>query len=133
MVNKRKSARTVPEPRVGIFWFLHEKLLFDATPISQAEDYGDFRVHHGDHISVWATLQMAKAVPAEMEYEEAPRGRIVYHVQDHRFTLFADPCILRQKRLVTAIKKEMHLPHNTATSTDSHYQCFRCLGRILPE
>jgi len=37
---QRKSSRTVNEARVGIFWLVGEKLLFDTTALSHAEDYG---------------------------------------------------------------------------------------------
>jgi len=130
---QRKSSRTVNEARVGIFWLVGEKLLFDTTALSHAEDYGEFKIHSGNHVSVWENLRSAKTVPAETEYEEAPRGRVMYDVRNRLFSLLADRCILRRKEIVTKIKKEMHLPKNTMTGTDDHYQCFRCLGRVVPD
>jgi len=126
---RESSSASVSEPTVGIFWLVGEKLVFDVTPLSQAEDYGDFKIHSGNHISVWERLCLTKVVPVEMEYEEAPRGRVMYDVKNGRFSVLADRCILRRKEIVARIRKEMHLPKNTITNTDHHYQCFRCLRR----
>jgi hypothetical protein len=115
------------EPRVGIFWVLDGKLLIDSTPLSGAEPYGDFKVHPGDHCSVWPRFQQTGAVPAEMEYEEAPRGRVMYNTKLGQYTLLADRCILRRTELVSRIKSELRLPANTTVGTDSHYRCFSCL------
>ncbi len=71
---RRKASRTVAEPQVGIFWLLGEVLEIDSTALSKAEDYGAFKVHPGDHCSVWEKLQRRGAVSADMEYEECPRG-----------------------------------------------------------
>jgi hypothetical protein len=133
MSNKQRNSTTVTEPNVGIFWLVGGKLLFDTTPLSRAEDYGDFKIHPGNHISVWERFIMAKTVPAEMEYEEAPRGRVLYDVKNRQFKLLADRCILRRKEVLTRIRKEMQLPENTSESTDSHYRCFCCLQQSSTE
>jgi hypothetical protein len=115
------------EARVGVFWLVDRTRVIDSTALSEAEDYGDFKIHAGDHYSVWDRFQQAATVPAEMEYEEAPRGRVVYNTKTHRFTLLADKCILRRRTVVELIISELHLPTNTRTSTDDHYRCSRCL------
>lgn len=126
--DKHRNALTqATEPQVGIFWLLGEKLVFDTCPLSQAEHYGDIRIHSRNHISVWEQLRSAKAVPPELEYEEPPRGRVMYDVKKGRFSILADRCILRRRKIVATIKKEMHLPRGTDTATDYHYRCFRCL------
>ncbi len=122
-----KPPKTAAEPRVGIFWLVKGKLLIEATPLSKAEAYGDFKVHAADHFSVWARLQQAGTVLPEMEYEEAPRGRVMYNTKTGQFTLLADRCILGRKEVVARIKSELRLPTNTKLDTDSHYRCFACL------
>jgi hypothetical protein len=63
----------------------------------------------------------------ELEYEEPPRGRVVYDANEKRFTLLADKCILRDRRIVREIISAMNLPVGTATATDHHYRCHTCL------
>ena len=115
------------EPSVGIMWLVGGKLIFDATPLSEAEMYGDHLTHPRSHIAVWAQLQKLGAAPLESEYEEYPRGRVMYHPALEEFTILADRCILSRKDLIAQIKKELQLPKNTKTGTDPHYRCFTCL------
>jgi hypothetical protein len=127
-----RSPRTYPkdgkeESRVGIFWLINTNLLIDGTPLSEAEQYGDFLTHPRGHAEVWERYQRNGTVPPETEYEEAPRGRVMYNTKTCQFTLLADRCILKKKALVTQIKKEMCLPKNTEVGGDPHYRCSNCL------
>ena len=118
-----------PEPRVGIFWLVDERLIIDTTALSEAGKYGDFAIHEGDHVTLWAEMERRGEVPRDTDYEEHPRGRVNYNTKTKRFTLFADRCILRKKNVVKELMRLMHLPSDTALSTDEHYRCFRCLAR----
>jgi len=74
-------------------------------------------------------MQMAGLVPRDVEYEEFPRGRIVYNIKTEMFLLLADRCILKKGSLVKKIIKQLDLPvAKTKGATDPHYRCFRCLG-----
>jgi hypothetical protein len=120
--------RTFIEPSVGIFWLVEERLIFDTTPLSRAESYGDCLTHAGGHIDVWTVLQNQGAVSSLLEYEEPPRGRVAYDRRHERFVLFADRCILKRKQLVRKIIIAMHLPSaKTDAMADSHYRCSECL------
>jgi hypothetical protein len=121
------ALRQRKEPCVGIFWVIGGDLLIDSTPLSAAEKYGDFLIHAGGHDEVWEGWRTGGKVPSESEYEEFPRGRVMYNTKTQTFTLLADRCILKQKDLVDRIKHGMHLPRDTKTGTDTHYRCSVCL------
>jgi hypothetical protein len=89
---RESSKRHDQEPSVGIFWIVGGKLLIDSSALSEAEAYGDFKTHSDDHIVVWEKLQRKGVAPAAMEYEEAPRGRVVYNTKTRQFTMLADEC-----------------------------------------
>ena len=119
-----------PEPHVGIFWVVSGIPLVDSTPIDKADDCVGFINHPRSHYEYWNTLQSQGLVPAHMEYEESPRGRVIFNSSARRFTLYADKCILGNKSMVATILKELHLSmRTTKTDIDPHYRCFRCLGR----
>ena len=124
---KRKTSTRTTEPRVGIFWLVDGTPLIDSTSLSEAEPYGDHLTHPRGHAEMWEQYQRGGLVSQEMEYEEPPRGRVIYHTKTRRFTFLADRCILRDKNVVRRIMSELKLPRNTETDTDSHYRCFRCL------
>lgn len=117
-----------PEPRVGIFWLVGSRLIIDTTALSAAGKYGDFKIYDGDHVTLWAEMERRGEVPRGSAYEEHPRGRVNFNTKTQRFTLFADACILRKKSVVKKLLRLMHLPDDTALSTDEHYRCFRCLA-----
>jgi hypothetical protein len=110
-------------------------VLLDRTPLGKAEAYAQFKIHSGDHISVWGQFQRNGIAPPEMEYEEAPRGRVMYNKKTRRFTLLADKCILNNRRILSKIMSTMDLPiERTDKVRDNHYQCHGCLygGREEP-
>ena len=124
---RRKTSRRVPEPRVGIFWLLYGKLVIDSTPLTEGEPYGDHLTHPRSHIDVWGQWRLDGKVPGESEYEEFPRGRVMYNTKTQRFTLLADRCILRDKEVVSRIMSELRLPgKNMDKGTDAHYRCSSC-------
>jgi hypothetical protein len=127
---ERRKAQTqaAEPPEVGIFWLVDGKLVIDRTALSKAENYGAFKVHPGDHCSVWEKLQRGGVVPSDMEYEKSPRGRVMYDKRTGRFRLLADRCILRNKGAIRRIMSAMKLPNkNTDKGTDAHYRCSACL------
>ena len=121
-----------PEPRVGIFWLYAGRLLMDSTAVSEAEPYGTAMTHPTSHIDYWERLQRKGVVPVDCEYEESARGRVVYDGREQRYHLMADKCILGRRDVVAEIMEAMHLPEDTAMSTDDHYRCFHCLASRNP-
>ncbi len=132
-VAKTKYERLGREPRVGIFWLVGKHLVLAGTPLARAESSGEFKNFLASHVDFWAELQRNGGVPREMEYEEPPRGRVVYNAMTQRFTLMADRCILRNKRLVGRIMRELGLPRNTELLADSHYRCATCASKATEQ
>jgi hypothetical protein len=113
----------VKERSVAIFWLINDNLVFDCTPIEMAETDRRFKNHSSGHDSVWGALQQSGKAPADMEYEEATRGRVIFDGATQQFAILADRCVLRRKTVIEAVKKEMHLPKTTQAGPDSHYRC----------
>jgi hypothetical protein len=103
-VGKKNDAKT--EARLGIFWLVDGKLLIDSAPLSECEQYGDHLNYPGSHIDVWEQWLRIGKVPAPSEYEEFPRGRVIYSTRTstRTFTILADRCILQRKDLFATIK-----------------------------
>ena len=117
---------------VGIFWLIEDRLVLDTSLLNIAEPYGECLTHGKSHIDYWTEQQGLATVPQDIEYEEYPRGRVVYNTRAEKFYLLADRCILKDKSQVTKIKKAMHLPSNTTIDTDPHYRCSQCLRGHTP-
>lgn len=124
---------------VGIFWGIAEggqlpTLLVNLTPLSAAEPYGDFLTHGGHH-DYWQKLSTIGAselrrrglptAPVWSEYEEWPRGRVVYHVPTGRFIVYADRQ-LRQASWPDLVARWFSLPEGGFDlRSDLHYVSFR--------
>jgi hypothetical protein len=115
------------EPAVGIFWLFEGRLVIDAIPVSQAEPYGDNLTYPESHFNFWTGRQQSGTIPLDVEYDEVPRGRIVYQAKQEHFTLYADKCILKRQDVVQAIMARLNLPAaQTSLSEDLHYRCQDC-------
>ncbi len=127
---RREAANHVTAPpHVGIFYLVGDKLFIDATPLSRAQRYGDNLIHERGHIEYWALLVKSRLVPDD-DYGKEPRGRVAYNKEICKYTLLADPCILRKKKVVKAIWSQLQIsPKDTETGTDGHYKCYVCLRR----
>jgi hypothetical protein len=118
------------QPLVGIFWWFRVRLILDASPLSEAEKYGDCLTHSRSHIDHWTGLLQRNEVPIEVEYEEPPRGRVMWNTISERCLILTDRCILRKQGSLNRIMRSMRIPMQTAdTETDAHYRCFQCLCR----
>jgi hypothetical protein len=117
-----------PEPQVGIFWLFRDRIIVDSTPLSKAPPYGKALGHTTSHIDFWTRQQHSGAVPAEVEYEEPPRGRVVFDRHEQRYHLMADKCILG--RLMAAMNLP---PDKTSEGRDEHYRCHECLYPAVDE
>lgn len=118
---------------VGIFWFVmrggRPELASCKTPWQEAEDYGDFKTEPMAHYEFWPTLQRKLKVIGE--YEDWPRGRVVYNVKDDRFTVYID-------RQLAGVPFKAHLlahfalpADKTTFAFDAHYSGakFKVKGR----
>src|SRR5438045_3292981 len=87
VTGSRKNRKPAAEPRLGIFWLVDGKLLIDSAPRGEGEQYGDHLTYPGSHIHVWERWRQVGKAPVESEYEEFPRGRVMYGTT---FALLAD-------------------------------------------
>jgi hypothetical protein len=125
------SARADIGPSVGIFWKIDEALLLDRSPLSQAELYGDCLTHPEGHHERWGQWRHLGArqlrtlgYPAEIiatEYEEWPRGRVVYDKPKALFIIYADRR-LHTHAFVGALVEALGLSdQNWRVMSDEHY------------
>ncbi len=123
------AART---PSVGIFWRVSGQLVADCSALNEAEQYGDCITHAAGHYERWQEWQAlgaarlaARGYPGQIistEYDEWPRGRVVYETPHNRFILYADRR-LQHPEIVGAIKKAFGLGDvETVVRSDSHYR-----------
>ena len=120
------------DPSVGIFWRVGGVLVTDRSTLAEAEPYGDCLTHAAGHYERWeqwrklgATRLAALGLPAQIastEYDEWPRGRIVYEKPARRFVLYADRR-LQTPDVIAAVRSAFGLDNSEAiVRSDAHYR-----------
>ena len=94
----------IDQGMIGLFWVVEDQgravLIAHAVPLVEAQPYGDMLTTETGHYDVWSALARRgvgglrkaglPAAPAWSEYEEWPRGRVIYDGKRARFTIRAD-------------------------------------------
>ena len=120
-------------PHLGIFWVVQmstgeARLLAAGCPLDQAEPYGDCLTYGPGHYETWAhwrrdrTVDRAlRAIVRSYEYEDWPRGRIVFDRSRDLFTLYADRKLLTPA-MIARIETDFQPEDRTEVKSDFHYQ-----------
>jgi hypothetical protein len=119
-------------PSVGIFWRVSDYLVVDRSALSDAEPYGDCLTHamgHYDRWQQWQALGEAKLTSGGLpksilstEYDEWPRGRVVYETASKFFIVYADRR-LQKPSIVAALKAGFGIVTATVRiRSDLHYR-----------
>jgi hypothetical protein len=113
---------TASEGKVGIFWIFKGELIHEAVPVSKGDPYGDVLNGLTDHCTHWPHIQRARPATRAYEYEQVPRGRVLFRTTDATFLVYGSERFIRdeqQKRLV-CIAFNL-LADNTVFRADEHY------------
>lgn len=117
-------------PCVGVFWGepmdQHGgfRLLRATTPLETAERYGECLTFALGHAEVWTNWrrQRLSAFILANEYDEVPRGRVVYHEPTKAFWIYADRR-LRGAAFISDVLLEFGLESQAVDlRSDFHYR-----------
>ncbi|RWB73239.1 MULTISPECIES: hypothetical protein [unclassified Mesorhizobium] len=123
--------------QVGYFWLLvdregHDAIFADTLDLASAETYGELLTHPGGHYVFWEKMKRrgsawlrARNLPAALlssEYEDWPRGRVVYSPSQECFFVYADARIQTPSRIALVTERFQISGSNVVISGDSHYR-----------
>src|SRR3984893_18632880 len=122
------------QPQVAIFWLVQAtegeaRLLAAGRPLDQAEPYGNCLTYGPGHYETWAhwrrdrTVEPAlRALVRSYEYEDWPRGRIVFDQSRDLFIIYADGTLLTPAT-IARLETQFQLPEErTEIHSDLHYK-----------
>jgi len=108
--------------RVGIFWIYKGRILSDSVPWSEGERYGEFVNGLSDHCTHWTTFQRQLPELRRYEYEQVPRGRVIFNTLTATFTVYGSARFVRNSVQRALVLDSFHLPPgNTRFAADEHY------------
>jgi hypothetical protein len=124
-------------PCVGIYWGVPSQageisIVIDVSVLAEAEPYGDFLTHPRGHYDVWEAWR--RLGPARLarrglpdailmhEYEDFPRGRVVYDGDRKRFVIYADRKLQTPSSIIEIVRA-FHLEAEAyVVQSDLHYR-----------
>jgi len=111
-------------PELGIFWLDDSGEMFaESVSLRDAEDYGDFKIFGGNHYDLWSKAVRANPKWRDLEYEDIPRGRVVYK-KDPKKPMFIVYLPKRIGKYKNNIIGRFNLPsgHVRFDMSDEHYR-----------
>lgn len=120
----RALSKTKATPELGIFWIDDNGTMFsESVSLRDAVDYGECRTFEGSHFDLWSKAVLANPQWRGKEYEEIPRGRVVYlkHPKKPEFIVYLPERIGKYKNKVI---ERFKLPsdHVRFDMSDEHYR-----------
>ena len=109
--------------KIGVFWIVNSKVDGFKEPVENGEDYGDTIQPSFDHYTFWSKFITRYPILKLKEYDEVPRGRVVYDKKKKRFMILSSEEVLKNKKLVESICLFYDLDKsNIETKQDEHYE-----------
>ena len=108
---------------VGIWWLWKKQLIKSSTPYTNGIISDRFINGPNDHYKYWEIVQtMIKELRAT-EYEEIPRGRVIYDTKNKRFYCYTSRMLCRNKMLRSLVIENFKLDEKSTTfRQDDHYE-----------
>lgn len=125
-INRRWRHRALV-PQVGVFWMdlATATVYADKTSLARARDMGNIKIHPRGHYDVWHKIVKRHPVWRGREYEDIPRGRVVWfnELPVPRFMVYANRAG-NTPRMKAALARAFNLPrgHYDFDWTDEHYE-----------
>jgi hypothetical protein len=119
-------------PAVGIFWLVSGILVVERSTLDEAEAYGDCITHSAGHYERWEEWQRLGAarlvamgypeIITTTEYEDWPRGRVVYETLARHFVIYADRR-LQKPNVIGSLRTAFGLNQaEVIVRSDAHYR-----------
>jgi hypothetical protein len=124
---------------VGPYWFVQGNsgkvlLIAHRCALADAEKYGDFLTSPHGHYDLWEEWRTGRppdglaGIVHDAEYEEWPRGRVVFNFVQGRFIVYGDKQVFEHK-LQQRVLEHFGIPAGQVDfAKDGHYQSTRSLG-----
>jgi len=108
--------------KIGVFWIVNDKVDGFKEPVENGEDYGNTVQPSHDHFTYWDKFVLRYPKLKLMEYDEIPRGRVIYDKKKKRFVILSSKKVLNNGELIESICKFYGLDKNIELKWDEHYE-----------
>jgi hypothetical protein len=125
---------------VGPYWFARDasgKILLIAhrCALADAEKYGDFLTSPHGHYDLWESWRAGNppdglaGIVRDAEYEEWPRGRVVFNFVRNQFVVYGDKQVFEHGLQQQVVERFGLNADRVEFARDEHYRSTRSLHR----
>ena len=108
---------------IGIFWIYKSKIYAKTISKSQIKPINAFIDSDFAHYKEWDKISLQNRELYLYEYEDIPRGRVVYDIEKNQYIIYCNEMLLKDKISKNLILKEFKLTKkNFIFKEDEHYK-----------
>jgi hypothetical protein len=108
---------------IGVFWIYDNQIFCETQNINDIKPINGFIDSDLAHYQVWNKVKNQHPKFYLFEYEDIPRGRIVYDIENEQFIIYCNKDILKQKISKKLILEKFQLLNKKAIFIeDEHYK-----------
>lgn len=84
-----------PAKRIGIYWVHDGRVVGVSCPLDQAEPGIPGLLDSSfTHVDAWSSVKAQNRLPPHLEYDELPRGRVMYQRDRNKWVVYGDGTLL---------------------------------------
>ena len=109
--------------KIGIFWYWNNQVIGIAHSfnITKADSIGLIDSPY-THVEYWVTLQEKYSELQNYEYEQIPRGRVIFDTNKEKSIIYLDKTLLYKSKINRVYDFFNLNPEQSVLKKDSHYQ-----------
>jgi len=111
--------------KIGVFWFFDGQVFGETTEFTEAQQSVlGLLDSEATHAAVWekhSHFKSAKPILAHFEYQDIPRGRVLYQLSKRRFLVYLDKTLMNKKAKSAIAGYFGFTPQLADWKSDLHY------------
>jgi len=110
---------------IGVFWIYKNHIYLKSIKHDIVQAINNYIDSDFSHYQVWEEISTQNKDFYLYEYEDIPRGRVVYDVLNDQYIVYANQDIIASDKIKKIVVQKFNLTENTVLFTyDEHYKIY---------
>jgi len=107
---------------IGIFWIYKDNIFSKKEALNDIQEINGFKDSDLSHYEVWEEMKITYPYLYLYEYEEIPRGRVVWDVHNQQTIIYCNRALMNDEVAKVLIMREFKLESSYVFLYDEHYE-----------